>query len=77
MTKLNHLINLTADGRLPSLADIQVSFNNAKQNELYGRKFSGLSLDSWEDFFNKGFNIFHVGSSGDMKFYLSDCIKVL
>jgi phenylacetate-CoA ligase len=45
------LINLTADGMLPSLSVIQELFSNAKRNKLYGSKFSGLSLDSWADYF--------------------------
>lgn len=55
MTKTNDVINLTADGRLPSFSGIQELYNAAKQNELYSRKFSGLSFDSWEDYFRLPF----------------------
>jgi phenylacetate-CoA ligase len=52
MIKPDDLIKLTADGRLPSFAEIQELFNNAKRNKLYSRKFSGISLGSWADYFN-------------------------
>ncbi len=51
MIDLSDAKNKTADGNLPSLDQIQDVFNRVTQNGLYKKKFSGLSLESWDDFF--------------------------
>jgi phenylacetate-CoA ligase len=49
---INNPINRTADGHLPSLELIQEVFSRVKENGLYGHKFTGLTLTTWEDFFS-------------------------
>jgi phenylacetate-CoA ligase len=48
----NTPINQTADGHLPSLELIREVFSRVKKNGLYGHKFNGLTLTTWEDFFS-------------------------
>lgn len=41
----------TADGSLPALEKIQEVFARVVRNPFYGKKFRGLALQSWGDFF--------------------------
>ncbi|MFH0975699.1 MAG: AMP-binding protein [Spirochaetota bacterium] len=49
--KTKNMTSNTADGRLASLPSIQKLFSKASKNGLYKKKYAGLKLNSWEDFF--------------------------
>ncbi len=51
MAQTMQINNRTIDGRLPSFPMIRELFNRARKNELYRKKYAGLNLNSWEDFF--------------------------
>jgi len=49
---MRNIGQMTVNDRLPSLTVIQEIFNKIRCNELYKKKYSGLSLNTWDDFFN-------------------------